>query len=151
MDDHRGTTPEIEERRIRLRSENDAVGTWLERLFDATSELVVFGIPSFLFVVLFNSATLSGRTIVTATGFIIVAGAIKRRTLAVGAPWPATSTRLGIARLLHFNVVVVAGLAVPGLVGVSTGAGAPVLLPLAFVVGVVGAAAFPPLVALGSR
>lgn len=151
MDEHRGTTPEIEERRIRLRPENDAVGTWLERLFDATSELVVFSIPSFLFVVLFNSATLSGRTIVTATGFILVSGAIKRRTLAVGAPWPETSTRLSLVRLLYFNVVVVAGLAVPGVVGLSTGAGVSILLPLAFVVGAVGAAAFPPLVALGSR
>ena len=151
MDEHRGTTPEIEERRIRLRPENDAVGTWLERLFDATSELVVFGIPSFLLVVLLNSATLSGRTILTATGFILVAGAIKRQTLAVGAPWPETSTRLSFVRLLYFNVVVVAGLAVPGVVGLSTSVGALILLPLAFLVGVIGAATFPPLVALGSR
>ena len=151
MDEHRGTTPEIEERRIRLRPENDAVGTWLERLFDATSELVVFGIPTFVVIVLFNSATWSGRTIVMAAGFILVAGAIKRRTLAVGADWPKTSTRLSLVRLLYFNVVVVLGVALPGLVGVVTGAGATVLLPVAFLVGVVGAGVFPPLVALGGR
>jgi hypothetical protein len=151
MDEHRGTTPEIEERRIRLRPENDAVGTWLERLFDATSELVVFAIPAFVFVVLFNSATLSGRTIITATGFIIVAAAIKRRTLAVGADWPKTSTRLSLARLAYFNAVVVVGNALPGIIGAATGAGATLLLPTAFLVGVVGAGLFPPLVSLFGR
>lgn len=151
MDEHRGTTPEIEERRVRLRPENDAVGTWLERLFDATSELVVFAIPAFLVVVLFNSATLSGRTIVTATGFILVSAAIKRRTLAVGAEWPTTSTRLSVARLLYFNAVVVAGIVLPGLVGVATGAGASLVLLSAFVGGGVAAGAFPPLVAAVGR
>jgi hypothetical protein len=151
MDEHRGTTPEIEERRIRLRPENDAVGTWLERLFDATSELVVFAIPAFVLVVLFNSATLSGRTIVTATGFILVSAAIKRRTLAVGAPWPKTSTRLSLARLAYFNAVVVVGVVLPGLVGAATGAGPALVLPTAFVVGLVGAGLFPPLVALLGR
>lgn len=151
MDDHRGTTPEIEERRVRLRPENDAVGSWLERLFDATSELVVFAIPAFVVVVLFNSATLSGRTIVTATGFILVAAAIKRRTLAVGSEWPKTSSRLGVVRLLYFNALVVVGVVLPGLVGAATGAGPSLLLPTAFVVGGVGAGLFPPLVAAAGR
>jgi hypothetical protein len=151
MDEHRGTTPEIEERRVRLRPENDAVGTWLERLFDATSELVVFAIPALVLVVLFNSATLSGRTILTATGFILVAAAVKRRTLAVGAEWPNTSTRLSVARLAYFNAVVVCGVALPGLVGVATGGGPALLLPTAFVVGAVGAGLFPPLVAALGR
>jgi hypothetical protein len=151
MDGRRGTTPEIEERRIRLRPENDAVGTWLERLFDATAELVLFGIPAFVVVVLFNSATLSGRTIVAATGFIVVSAAIKRRTLAVGAEWPGTSARLTVARLAYFNPVVLAGVVLPGLLGATTGGGAAVVLPAAFVVGVVGAGLFPLLVALGGR
>jgi hypothetical protein len=80
-----------------------------------------------------------------------VSGAIKRRTLAVGAEWPKTNARLSVARLLYFNALVVAGVAVPGVVGATTGAGAPVLLPLAFLLGVVGAATFPPLVALGGQ
>jgi hypothetical protein len=146
----RGTDPETEERRLRLRTGNDAVGTWLERLFDATAELVVFGIPVLLVVVLFNSATLSARTITTATGFIAVAAAVMRRTLPVGADWPGSSTRLSGARLLYFNAVLVAGISVPGVVlGVP---GAPLsALAVALAVGGVGAAAFAPLVGLVGR
>jgi hypothetical protein len=146
----RGTDPETEERRLRLRTGNDAVGTWLERLFDATAELVVFGIPVLLVVVLFNSATLSARTITTATGFIAVAAAVMRRSLPVGADWPGSSTRLSGARLLYFNAVLVAGISVPGVVlGVP---GAPLsALAVALAVGGVGAAAFAPLVGLVGR
>jgi hypothetical protein len=147
MDDHRGTTPEIEERRVRLRPENDAVGTWLERLFDATSEFVLFAVPALVLVVLFNSATLSGRVIVTATGFILVAAAIKRRTLAVGAEWPKTNARSSVARLVYFNAAVLAGTVVPGLVGTAVGGGPALVLPVAFVVGLLSAGTFPPLVA----
>lgn len=142
MDEHRGTTPETEERRVRPREENDAVGTWLERLFDATSELVVFSIPGFLLVVLLNSATMSGRTIATATGFILAGAAIRRGTLPVGDGWPKTDSRWSVVRLGYFNVVVIFGLVVPGLVGGATGAGAGVLLPLAAVLGGVYAVAF---------
>ncbi|WP_380678380.1 hypothetical protein [Salinigranum sp. GCM10025319] len=147
MDDHRGTTPEIEERRVRLRPENDAVGTWLERLFDAAAEFVLFAIPALVLVVLFNNATLSGRVIVTATGFIVVGAAVKRRTLAVGAEWPKTNARSSVARFGYFNAVVVAGMVLPGAVDVATGGGPALVLPAAFVVGVLSAGAFPPLVA----
>ena len=147
MDDHRGTTPEIEERRVRLRPENDAVGTWLERLFDAAAEFVLFAVPALVVAVLFNSATLSGRVIVTATGFIIVAAAIKRRTLGVGAEWPKTNARSSVARLAYFNAVVAVGIVVPGMVGAVVGGGPSLVLPAAFVVGVVSAGTFPLLVA----
>jgi hypothetical protein len=142
----RGTDPETEERRLRLREGNDAVGTWLERLFDATAELVVFGIPVLLVMVLFNSATLSARTIATGTGFVVVAAAVMRRSLPVGAEWPGSSTRLGGARLLYFNVVLIVGVTAPGVaLGVT---GAPLsALALSLAIGGVGAAAFAPLVA----
>ncbi|WP_152040831.1 hypothetical protein [Salinigranum salinum] len=146
----RGTDPETEERRLRLREGNDAIGTWLERLFDATAELVVFGIPVLISVVLFNSATLSARTIATATGFIVVAAAVMRGSLPVGSGWPGSSTRLSVARVVYFGTVLVAGIAVPGVVlGV---AGAPLsALALALCVGAIGAAAFAPLVGLVGR
>jgi hypothetical protein len=146
----RGTDPETEERQLRRRKGNDAIGTWLERLFDATAELVVFGIPALLFVVLFNSATLSARTIATATGFIVVAAAVMRRSLAVGAEWPGSSTRLTVGRLLDFNAVLLAGVVAPGVVlGVP---GAPLsALGVASAVGAVGAAGFAPVVAAVGR
>lgn len=147
MDDHRGTTPEIEERRVRLRPENDAVGTWLERLFDATAEFVLFAIPALVLAVLVDSATVSGRVIVTATGFIVVAAAVKRRTLAVGAEWPRTNARSSVVRLAYCNAVVAAGVVVPGVVGTAVGGGPSLVLPAAFVVGVLSAGALPPLVA----
>jgi hypothetical protein len=141
----RGTDPETEERRLRLREGNDAVGTWLERLFDATAELVVFGIPALLVMVLFNSATLSARTIATAVGFITVTAAVMRRSLPVRAEWPGSSTRLSGARLLYFNAVLVIGVTVPGIaLGVP---GAPLsVLALSLAIGGIGAVAFAPLV-----
>jgi hypothetical protein len=73
-----------------------------------------------------------------------------RGSLAFGGGWPGSSTRLSIARVVYFGTVLVAGIAVPGIVlGV---AGAPLAaLALALCVGAVGAAAFAPLVGLVGR
>lgn len=108
MPPNRGTDLSTEQRQLRPREENDALGTWLEHLFDAASEVFVFTLPVLLLVMLAGDVELSFVTVAALGAMVLGVGLQRQRPL--GPPWPKVTPVLGLLRLLVYNVALAAGL-----------------------------------------
>lgn len=108
MPPNRGTDLSTEQRQLRPREENDALGTWLEHLFDAASEVFVFAIPVLSLVMLAGDIELSFVAIAALGTMVIGVGLQRQRPL--GPPWPKVTPVLGLLRLVVYNVALGAGL-----------------------------------------
>jgi ribose/xylose/arabinose/galactoside ABC-type transport system permease subunit len=113
MPPNRGTDLSTEQRRIRPREENDRLGKWLEALFDAAAEVLVFTIPVLSLVFLTGDLELSFVTVAGLAAFVLGVGLQRHRPL--GPSWPRMTPLLVLVRLVLYNVALVAGLALGGL------------------------------------
>lgn len=155
MPPNRGTDLSTEQRQIRPREENDRLGKWLEALFDASAEVLVFTIPVLSLVFLTGDVELSFVTVAGLAALALAIGFQRRRPL--GPPWPRMTPLLVLVRLVLYNVALVAGFALGGLLFTDPVVGfawatRPILAPSLVTAGValVVAAGFPSLaVALG--
>ncbi|WP_129115859.1 hypothetical protein [Halegenticoccus tardaugens] len=117
MAGRRGFDYAADERQLRPREENDAVGTWLETLFDGTVEVIVFGLPTLLWVALSQGAVTTLVAIVSLSAAAFGIGAVRNDRLRVGPPWPPVSPSLAALRVGYYNLLFVAvSLATPRVV-----------------------------------
>ncbi|SDM75866.1 hypothetical protein SAMN04487949_2514 [Halogranum gelatinilyticum] len=108
MPPNRGTDLSTEQRQLRPREENDALGTWLEHLFDAASEVFVFTAPVLAVVMLAGDAELTFVAVAALVTMVLGVGLQRQRPL--GPPWPKVTPLLGLLRLVVYNVAFAATL-----------------------------------------
>lgn len=108
MPPNRGTDLSTEQRQLRPREENDALGTWLEHLFDAASEVFVFAVPVLALVMLAGDVELTFVAITALATLVFGIGLQRHRPL--GPPWPRVTPLLGLVRLVVYNVVLAVAL-----------------------------------------
>lgn len=129
MAPNRGTDATTDERQLRPREENDALGQWLEDLFDASAEVLVFSIPMLAVTLVANDPETTLLLLVALTAGIAAVGA-KRHELrdedARSPRWPRMSPSLALARIPLYNVALFVGIAL----GRSLFAAGPLSRPL---------------------
>jgi hypothetical protein len=108
MPPNRGTDLSTEQRQLRPREENDALGTWLEHLFDAASEVFVFTVPVLAVVMLAGDVELTFVAVAALATMVLGVGIQRQRPL--GPPWPKVTPLLGLLRLVVYNVALAATL-----------------------------------------
>lgn len=129
MAPNRGTDATTDERQLRPREENDVLGQWLEDLFDAGSEVLVFSIPMLAVALVAGDPETTLHLLAALTAGIAAVGA-KRHELrdedTRGPRWPRMSPSLALARIPLYNVALFVGIAL----GRSLFAAGPLSRPL---------------------
>lgn len=114
MAPNRGTDASTDERQLRPREENDALGQWLEDLFDASAEVLVLSIPMLAVVFIAGDPETTFVVLVAITAGIAAVG-VKRNELrdgdAGGPRWPRMTPSLALARVPLYNVALFVGIA----------------------------------------
>lgn len=100
----RGTDQSIEERRLRPVEENDAVGTYLEDLFEGGVEAILVSLPVLIWFIRQGQIELTfiGVMALSALGFAI--GTLRNERFEPGVGWPALTIPLVALRLAYYNV-----------------------------------------------
>ncbi|MFC4358874.1 hypothetical protein ACFO0N_13070 [Halobium salinum] len=102
----RGTDRATEERQLRSRTEEkDALGQWLESLFDALGEVALVCIPALLFALMAGEAVTKFVAAVVLSAFVGGVAAGRHGRLRVGPPWPRVTPLLAVLRLVYYNAV----------------------------------------------
>lgn len=109
MPPNRGTDLATEQRQLRPREENDAIGTWLEDLFDAGTEVLFCSIPVLGLLMLSGDVELTFVATVAIAALVLAVGA-KRNGRWGGPPWPKTTPLLALARVPLYNVALLVGI-----------------------------------------
>lgn len=152
MPPNRGTDFSTDQRQLRSREENDGIGRFLQTGFDGMVEVLVFSLPVLTLVFLTSDVEITFVTIAAIVALAV--GVTVQRFRPLGRPWPKMTLRLIVARLVVYNVTLVAGLALGRWLFSSpmidfTWLEQPILGPsvVAAVVGLVVVAGFPALAA----
>lgn len=104
MSPSRGTDRSTEERRLRPREEeNDALGRWLESLFDALGEVALACIPALLFALMAGEAVTKFAAAVALGAFVVGVGAGRHGRIRPGPPWPRITPLLVALRVVYYN------------------------------------------------
>lgn len=125
MPPSRGTDRATEERRLRPRTEdNDALGRWLESLFDATGEVAVVCLPALVLALYAAQPITKFVAAVAFAAFVVGVGAGRHGRIRTGPPWPRITPLLAVLRFVYYNLAFWAAVLVGVTLAPSIGLGA---------------------------
>ncbi|PSP54790.1 hypothetical protein BRC82_08640 [Halobacteriales archaeon QS_1_67_19] len=100
----RGTDPETERRRLRPREDEDAIARYLDALFYATGEVLLFGLPTLVWML--NAGVTDAPVAAPAAlvGLCGATGVVRARWDASDREWPGLRLGLVVFRTGYYNL-----------------------------------------------